>query len=402
MRTKVLSCEELNVLRGDTHVATLTREKSGVSLQFHSQVDTSMPPGIGFSLPPTDSTMYWQGDSLPPFFANMLPEGQRIIALFRALRTSLDDLFSALAVTGSTAVGDVQIAPIEGVNLATIDLRGESDWTWTEVASNAGFAVANQFSGAMSKMSAARLTHIGNIGSVAGESIIKFPHNSYPNLAENEHIVMQSLKSIGIRPAKTEVIRDTQGVTGLAVRRFDFLKGKKLRFHLEDALQLMDRYPKDKYVVSWRLVCESVLGVCSAPIPSALRLMKEYAYAYLIGNSDMHAKNISVITDPISGITQQSQAYDWLCPLVYRDSSDPSMALQLDGKDDNLRLKDLLSFGRRVGVDEDLFMLEADNFIEVAQDTWSKLLALPWDDRDDRLCLERAEQTLVARWKRWR
>lgn len=69
----------------------------------------------------------------------------------------------------------------------------------------------------------------------------------------------------------------------------------------------------------------------------------------MIGNGDLHAKNISLQTCPDSGRIQLTPAYDLICTYIYKDHK---MALKLDGKDNNIRRPHLLKFAARYGLTE--------------------------------------------------
>lgn len=63
----------------------------------------------------------------------------------------------------------------------------------------------------------------------------------------------------------------------------------------------------------------------------------------MIGNGDLHAKNVSLLwTDVVS----LNPAYDLLSTLPYPHLS-PNMALLLEGKDVNFKVDDFVAFGER-------------------------------------------------------
>jgi serine/threonine-protein kinase HipA len=96
-----------------------------------------------------------------------------------------------------------------------------------------------------------------------------------------------------------------------------------------------------------RDIADAITQVCSAPIVEIERLIRQYAFSYIIGNSDLHAKNVSVVWDRAVRLTP---AYDLLSTLPY--PLDRNMALKLDGRDDNFRTSDFAIFGQRYGVPE--------------------------------------------------
>jgi serine/threonine protein kinase HipA of HipAB toxin-antitoxin module len=61
----------------------------------------------------------------------------------------------------------------------------------------------------------------------------------------------------------------------------------------------------------------------------------------------LHAKNISLATDPGTGSIRLTPAYDLVATLPYGDRT---MALSFEGRDDNLKARDFIAFGERCGV----------------------------------------------------
>ncbi|MEE8373071.1 MAG: HipA domain-containing protein, partial [Dehalococcoidia bacterium] len=98
------------------------------------------------------------------------------------------------------------------------------------------------------------------------------------------------------------------------------------------------------YRLSSREIADA-LEVCSAPLVERLRFLQLQALSYLIGNGDLHGKNISV--QVIEGRVCLTPIYDLLSTLPYGDES---LALQLEGRDKKLRRKDFIAWGERVGV----------------------------------------------------
>jgi serine/threonine-protein kinase HipA len=68
------------------------------------------------------------------------------------------------------------------------------------------------------------------------------------------------------------------------------------------------------------------------------------AFSYLIGNGDLHGKNVSVRT--IDGRTELTPAYD-LLTLPYGDTH---MAMKLDGRDANLRRSTFVDAAERFDI----------------------------------------------------
>lgn len=338
----------LTVYRGAEPVAELLRSSGGCELRHlpSGRAQSLVPPGVGFLLPPQDSPERWNGDNLPPFFANLLPEGLRLAALVGRVRTSPDDLFSMLAAVGADCVGDVSaVAPGSGPpkDVSEVEGRPEGmDFRKVEETLRMAAEMAG-IQGVQAKLSAGRLTL-----PAARRSILKVEPEGYPGLAANEHACLELARKTGFAVPKAGLVRDANGHPGLAVARFD-RTAKGGRVHVEDACQFTGRYPADKYRLSMREVAEAMAPHVASAKVEVRRLVSRYAFSYLVGNADLHAKNISLWVNPTTGLVEQSPVYDVCCTLVF-PRLEPHMALKLDGKDDNFRLADFTDFAGRFGV----------------------------------------------------
>ena len=99
-----------------------------------------------------------------------------------------------------------------------------------------------------------------------------------------------------------------------------------------------------------------------APAVARARLLEQLAFSYLIGNGDLHAKNVS-ITAP-GGITQLSPAYDVICTRPYGDQS---LALEFEGRTKNVKRRDFVRFGARFGVLQKAVEARLDRLVESAR-----------------------------------
>src|SRR5690606_42145011 len=90
---------------------------------------------------------------------------------------------------------------------------------------------------------------------------------------------------------------DREGRPGLVVERFDRRRRDDGTLELlaqEDGCQVADRYPADKYALTTEEVVEGLARACRARPVAARDLVRQVAFAYLTGNGDQHAKNLSI------------------------------------------------------------------------------------------------------------
>lgn len=81
------------VVKAGTPAATLTRTRDGVVFAYRD--DYEGPP-VASTLPVTEEPVRRPAGAVPAYFSGLLPEGRRLSALRRAVKTSADDELSLL------------------------------------------------------------------------------------------------------------------------------------------------------------------------------------------------------------------------------------------------------------------------------------------------------------------
>jgi serine/threonine-protein kinase HipA len=313
-------------------------------------------------MPYSDEKYEVNGDNLHTFFAGLLPEGKRLEALYETIKTSRDDLFSLLAASGTEVIGDVYVC-IQKTNSSEnknntkkqIDLSAVSfEEFFLESIYESSFEKKNLDSsipGVYPKISAEIISFPVSVKKTNSRHILKLETEKFPQLVSNEHFFMNMATLCGVEAAKTKIVYDKNKTPGLLVERFDryYDKSKRVikKLHQEDACQFLDYYPADKYRISLREVAEGIEKFASAPIIELTKLIKQIIFSYIIGNGDMHAKNISLIVDYHSKNVCLTPAYDLISTVPYGDEE---MALHLEGKKSNIKRKDLIAFAKRVKI----------------------------------------------------
>jgi serine/threonine-protein kinase HipA len=348
-------------------------------LYLPEYLDSGGPP-VAWSLPLRAEAFIAPAAAVPAFFAGLLPEGRRLTALRRTVGTSADDEFSMLLAVGSDTIGDVQVLPagdtFAGTRPAAID-----DFSEVVFADLFAQAIGPQpdrvaLPGVQDKVSG----HMLNVP-VQGRSrayILKLNPPEFPHLVENEYFFFRAAAHTRLRVANVELVHDKLGAPGLLVQRFDRIgEGKHLRpLAVEDACQVLGRWPGDKYVISTEEAISGLARCCRAPGVAALELYRLLVFAYLSGNGDLHAKNLAILKDQ-RGEWRATPAYDLPSSAVYGDRT---MALPIGGRiRQQLSWPMLQSLGEAIGVPG---RLAADVIREqaAAAGTWIEdLKQLPFD-----------------------
>lgn len=270
--------------------------------------------------------------AVPAFFAGLLPEGRRLTALRRTVGTSADDEFSMLLAVGSDTIGDVQVLP-SGDTAAETKAVVVDDFSEVVFADLFAQAIGQQpdrvaLPGVQDKISGQML----NVP-VQGRSrayILKLNPPEFPHLVENEAFFFRAAAHTRLRLADVELVHDKRGAPGLLVNRFDRIpEGDLIRpLAVEDACQVLGRWPGDKYVISTEDAITGLARCCRAPGVAALELYRLLVFAYLSGNGDLHAKNLAILRDQ-QGEWRVTPAYDLPSSAVYGDRT---MALPIGGR----------------------------------------------------------------------
>ena len=115
---------------------------------------------------------------------------------------------------------------------------------------------------------------------------------------------------------------------------------------MEDAAQVLDVLPAAKYAVTSEEVTLALARRTAAPVVATRNLYLQFLFAWLTGNGDLHAKNVSILQAP-DGRWKVAPIYDVPCTAVYRDFS---MALSIDGRTTNLRTRHWEAFADSIGL----------------------------------------------------
>lgn len=299
---------------------------------------------VATTLPVTDEPVVGHGGALPPFFSNLLPEGRRLSALKRSVKASLDDELALLLPVGANTVGDVTVIPHGETPVtpaATITIGEDLDFT--AVLSDAGIVDPVSLPGVQDKASARTIA--APVQGGAQDYILKVSPPEYPKLVENEAECLNIARAAGagFRVAESEIIHDKHGRPGLLVSRFDRVGDKKL--HVEDAAQIMGLYPGEKYDPAMEQLALALGRVSSSPLLTARSIAFQVALAWLTGNGDLHAKNISLLWR--GEAVEVAPIYDIPATVPYGDTT---LALAVQGRKDNLSGKMFRAFAAEIGL----------------------------------------------------
>ncbi|SDV46731.1 type II toxin-antitoxin system HipA family toxin [Chitinasiproducens palmae] len=271
---------------------------------------------------------------LPPFFQGLLPEGvfRDHVAAVRGCDPR--DHFEMLAACGRDLPGNVYARPVvldreQLTHLVTQD-ADSLEMTVTAEPMDDGVSV----SGVQPKVGVIRDgdRYVGRTRMRDTHIIAKLPVVGYALLPELEALSLELARAAGVDAceARLEPLaklavehRYDLGQAGaqtafLAVTRFDRAPGT--RFHVEDFAQILGVQPEDKYSRSYLEVAAVMLAIPSMGEAAVHELLRRMTVNELLGNPDMHLKNIGVIYR--DGRTPSlSPAYDIVAYSAYQRRS---------------------------------------------------------------------------------
>ncbi len=170
-------------------------------------------------------------------------------------------------------------------------------------------------------------------------------------LPEAEHMAMLMAEATGIATVPHALLPGKEGFAYIT-KRVD-RKGKqgKEMLAMEDFCQLDLRLTQDKYKGSYERCAKVVERYSSRKGLDMTELYLRLVFSFVIGNSDMHLKNFSLIeTAEGSGLYVLSPAYDLLPVNVLLPEDKEQFALTLNGKKRNLHRKDFFTFANSCGI----------------------------------------------------
>jgi serine/threonine-protein kinase HipA len=340
--------------------ARLERHDGGTRFSYLPAYLLSGRPAVASSLPLTAEPVLSGAGAAPPYFTGLLPEGRRLNALRRSIKTSADDDLSLLIAAGGNPVGDVQIVghgePLDPEEHAVeVDPRRPVDFD--ELLGDSGLIDPVALAGVQDKLSAGMISM--PVASAGRRFILKLNAPEFPHVVENEFIMFRYAAKLRIPLSRVQLMRDVAGRPGLLVERFDRVplagepgsageRDAVQRLAVEDGAQVLKLYPADKYNVGFGTVCHALAEYCAAPLPALRNLAIQAAFALLSGNGDLHAKNVSMVQQP-HGEWSIAPVYDIPSTVVYGDKT---LALTLGGKRSGISRKHFLAWATGLGLPE--------------------------------------------------
>lgn len=241
-----------------------------------------------------------------------------------------------------------------------------------EIASRAGMM---SIPGTQPKLSA-RLDLGGQrfeIVDSGGRFILKPQSPVAPHLPENEDLTMRLAAAAGLETPFHGLLFCKDGSLAYFVQRFD-RHGRHGRVAVEDFAQLAGKTRFEKYDSSMEQVVMIIDTFCTFPLLEKLKLFRLTVFNFLVGNDDLHLKNLSLIRR--EGKIELTPVYDLVSTVLTAGNDERDTALPLDGKRSGLTQSMVVDyFGRQLLKLPPKVIGGILGEIRKASDAWERLIA---------------------------
>ena len=360
--------------------AVFSNVSGNVRFDYLSDYITLGKPAIATSLPLGSGPIVLANGAAPAFFAGLLPEGPRLLAMRSRIKTSLNDDVGLLLEIGEDLIGDVQVlAPGADPKLEREVLKlpiKSEDLDFAQIRQDVFGSRASGLPGVQDKVSSRMMSAPAKTAGI--DYMLKLNPAAAPFAVENEHYFLGLANDCGLATADFSLLTDKNGEHALRLKRFDriYRHPKTTRLAAEDGCQVMGRYPSEKYNSDFLDVANALIERCPSRVAAALSLFRQLVFNWLIGNGDAHAKNFSILMTE-AGEWRVSPAYDLLCTRFYDDRN---MALPLAGKAEGWSRALLLDAAAELGLNEVMAIKVIDKQLAVLSNLPEDILggALPF------------------------
>lgn len=181
------------------------------------------------------------------------------------------------------------------------------------------------------------------------EFIVKTSDENVLNITECEQLIMLLADEIGLETVKHGLIKTKNNGYLYISKRIDRINNQKLP--MEDFCQLSNKLTEYKYNGSYEKCVKDVIDKYSSRKSlDTIKFFRAVYFSYLVGNTDMHLKNFSLIDDGDG--YHLAPFYDLVSALILVGQEE--MALSLNGKRKNLTKNDFTNFASNISLSKEL------------------------------------------------
>jgi len=367
--------KKLIVYYNNEITGTIIRDRQGFMNFDYTESWRNKPNSfpISYSLPLSGS--YTKGLTDHRFFANLLPEAASRNSLCHGLGISADNDFALLAAIGGECAGALKIVPedsedsseqgYEKIKDEMLQKAIQTHIPYTRIHTEGKLRLS--LAGAQDKWPVLYNNDglFWPIGNSPSSHILKFASKLYTGLEWNEAYISFILGQLKL-PTVEVLKRDDY----ILVPRYDRIlhpDGKIHRLHQEDMCQALGYSSHRKYESEGgpgiKEIINLIKEISITPAKDILNIIRWQLLNLLLGNSDGHGKNISILYTPQG--PKLAPFYDLVCTKIYSGIS-KEQALSTGGNFDpeQICLKDLQVLAQENNLRPRLLLNELKTFID--------------------------------------
>ena len=290
------------------------------------------------------------------FFDGLLPEGFMRATISKAISAPEEDYISVLELLGAECLGAIKISR-EGeegerpsyqkmTNEQVLELACEGASKSVSVVLDSHISLTGASGKVGLYYDSANGAWFQPFGTAPSTHIVKQSHVRFEQIVANEMLCLSCAKKLGLDVPETFIvdINCKDDVELLATQRYDrkFSEASKVidglkapfRLHQEDFAQALGIPASQKYESEGENYIElmfDVLRLNSAnPIEDQLKLWSTCVFNCLIGNTDNHIKNASLLYDESLSACRLAPVYDIVSTAIYK-KKDSKMSMNIGG-----------------------------------------------------------------------
>lgn len=294
------------------------------------------------------------------FFEGLLPEGFTRRCVAQSIHADSEDYISILRKLGNECLGAIRISDFDSQEIPAgykkLSKKEISALAKEGAGEAADIVVKSHLSltGASGKVGLYYSEKNGEwyqpLGNAPSTHIVKQSHVRLGNIVANEQLCLLTAKKIGIEVPESFIVNVSGSSSSdenilFATKRYDRIikdgcrecDGLKVpfRLHQEDFAQALGINSRDKYEKAGGEYLKKMFTLVrknfSNPIEDSIKLWRITVFNFLIGNTDNHIKNLSILYSEDLKSLSLAPAYDIVSTKIY-DSSTDEMSLGINGK----------------------------------------------------------------------
>jgi serine/threonine-protein kinase HipA len=391
--------DALVVVVGETVAGTVTRARGKLQFDYNDDYWESTATPLSLSMPTLVRSHPHQ--VVTPWLWGLLPDNDAVLGRWaRQFHVSPSSPFSLLATpVGEDCAGAVRFSPPDEVDRA-LGRLGDVVWLTADDVEQRlrelredstawlGRSFSGQFSLAGAQAKTALLHRDGRWGVPSGSTptthILKPAVSGFDDHDLNEHLCLAAARWAGLIAARTAIAR-FGAETAVVVDRYDrvSLGDRIVRVHQEDLCQAMGFPPSKKYQNEGGPGPADIAALLRRAMPAGVadaavwRFADALIWNWLIGGTDAHAKNYSVLL--AGDDVRLAPLYDVASALPYGTHERKlKLAMKIGGE---YRLAPLRNTwpaaARDLGLDADGLVARVGELASAAPDAFADAAATP-------------------------